>query len=59
MPVPFRAPSRHHQQQHQGVVRGVVGEDVGRVGHHDTARLGRACVDVIEPDTVVGEDACP
>lgn len=50
-------PPRRRQQHHKGEVSRAFRQHVGRVGHHDIARLRRRNIDVVVANTAGGTDA--
>ena len=58
-PVAFDDPARQGEHQRDREVRRGVGQDVRRIGHHDSPRRGRRPVDLVDADGVARDDLEP
>ena len=54
---PLAHPARHADDARHGQIGGILGEDTGRVRHHDPPRGCRLEVDMIGPRTEIGDQA--
>jgi hypothetical protein len=52
---PFDQPARHGENQRHGHVGGVFGQNLGRVGDGDAARMRRADVDIVDAIAEIGD----